>query len=120
MIEPKHSIPLTTAITASTPGKNALIEALYSEAQDLFFDRQGKGTNLSRIRMVVKGEGQPKDSQAILARVVDNETGFFIELTGVIDKSAKAVSGPFLCYGKLYLNEWKNPQLSNTQTKIWR
>lgn len=118
----QHRIPLTTAVNASTPGKMVIAQALYQEAEDLFFNRPGKGGNVIKTRITAKPDGPIKPNQAhVIARVTDFESGFFVELSGVLDsKSGAALTGPFLTYGKLYLSESKNPQLSNTQTKIWR
>ncbi len=118
----QHSIPLTTAISASTPGKRALAESLYSEAEALFFNRPSRGGNIVKNRLTTKAESEGKPSQIyVQARVIDFESGFFVELSGVLDnKAGTAVTGPFMSYGRLFVSETKNPQLSNTQTKIWR
>lgn len=122
MIRQDHDIPLSTAVSASTPGKGPLVSALYAEAEALFLGKPGKGGNVIKTRIAAKPDGPAKPNRAhVLARVVDFETGFFIELTGVQDtQSNEVLTGPFLAYGKLYVSENKNPQLSNTQTKIWR
>lgn len=118
----EHSIPLTTAISTSTPGKGALAEALYNEAEALFFDKlTNRGSNVLKSRLTSKPNGPAKPSRVfVVARVVDFDTGFFIELSGTLDSRGTALTGPYLAYGKLYVSESKSPQLSNTQTKIWR
>ena len=121
MIDQRHSIPLTTAVQASTPQKGALAEALYHEAEALLFNRPIKSSNVSKYRLVAVQKLENKEHRPVQARVVDNETGFFVELSAIIDEeTGAAVTGPYLVYGKMYVIESKNPQLSNTQTKIWR
>ncbi len=110
-----------TAVKASTPGNGPLAEALYAEAESLLLNKPCKSGNVTKYRTVVKPL-RDAESETIIARAVDNETGFFIELSAVFDKTdkTKAVTGPFMNYGKLYVSESKNPQLSNSQAKIWR
>jgi hypothetical protein len=119
-IEPRHQIPLNTALAASPPGQKTLVENLYREARSLFFQGQlsGQLPKLLPVRTVI-GEDQ-NQGRVILARVVDFETGFFVELSGTLNAKQEPVRGPFLGYGKFHLSEAQNPQLANTQTKLWR
>jgi hypothetical protein len=71
---------------------------------------------LVRISGAISGMGTCWPSEA----VVDFETGLFIELSGTLNEAREAIQGPFLAYGQFYVSEGQNPQLANTQTKLWR
>lgn len=124
MIDQRHSIPLETAVTASTPGRRALVQSLYAEAEAVFFDRYSKGGTVLRSRQVLSKLKKDKmELHTIVAEVVDLESGLFIRLNGSLDVAkspAEAMSGPFLVFGKQFVSEMQNPQLQNTATKIWR
>jgi hypothetical protein len=120
IIEQRHQIPLATAVAASTPGRMSLAENLYQEALSVFFSGQltGKCPKVLKVRSVIK-DGEAA-GQVVLARIVDFETGLFIELSGTLNEAREAIRGPFLAYGQFYVSEGQNPQLANTQTKLWR
>lgn len=124
VIKPQHNIPLTTAIAASTPGKGSLVTSLYHEAEALFFARQESNANVIRTRTILKPEEtDAATAERVIATVTDQESGFFVQLSGVLDMSKtppRPVEGPYLTYGKKFLTEIKNPQLQNTATKLWR
>ena len=116
MIAQRHSIPLTTAVTASTPGRLPMVEALYHEATELFLGHERQGGSIARVRRVLS-------PTSIEAEVVDLETGIFLRLTGSLDTAQsppKITAGPFIVYGKILVWEIQNAQLQNTSTKIWR
>jgi len=122
-MEQKHSIPLTQAVNASTPGRGALAESLYAEAENTLLNRvpatQPPG-RVARTRQVIPLAG---DLQHVMATATDEETGLFVQLGGVLNpklKPLKLAEGPFLTYGKKYLMETKSPQLANNAIKIWR
>jgi hypothetical protein len=123
-IEQRHNIPLTTAISASTPGKGALVTTLYHETENVFYRRQESNGNVIRTRTLLKPEeSDPPTLERVLATVTDQESGLFVQLSGVLDTAKtpfKVIEGPFLAYGKKFLAEIKNPQLQNTATKLWR
>lgn len=124
VIKPQHNIPLTTAIAASTPSKGSLVTSLYHELERLYFQKEdGKG-NVIRTRIVLKPEdGDAPGLERVIATVTDQELGLFIQFNGTLDTTKqppKPVEGPYLTYGKKFLTEFKNPQLQNTATKLWR
>lgn len=116
MIDAKHQIPLATAITASAPGRRALVEALYREACALFFNTAAKEAGGDRTRT----SAATGANFQVSASVMDSETGLFVQLNGELAPDGQAVSGPFLTYGKKYLVEAKNAQLSNTAVRLWK
>jgi len=115
MIESKHEIPLTTAITKCAPGRGAIVEALYRECLNLFNNVPTRTGSVTKQRSVV--ERPP--AQMVTATVTDNESGLFIQLTGVLNAEKQVQEGPFLAFGKKYLEESKNAQLSNTAVRLW-
>lgn len=115
MIESKHEIPFTTAITKCAPGRGAVAESLYRECMSLFLNVPTKTGSVTKQRSVV--ERPP--SQTVTATVTDDTSGLFVQLTGILNADKKVQEGPFLTFGKKYLEESKNPQLSNTAVRLW-
>lgn len=115
MIEAKHEIPLTTAITKCAPGRGAIVQALYRECLSLFNNVPTKTAGVTKQRSVV----DRPPAQLVTATVTDDEGGLFVQLTGVLNAEKKVQEGPFLTFGKKYLEESKNPQLSNTAVRLW-
>jgi|SRR5262252_1519390 len=116
IISQQHQIPLTTAITKSAPGRGAIAEALYREALNLFNNKPTQTGTVAKSRSVVPlNEGE----SLVSAIVTDNTTGLFVQLTGVQAVNGETKSGPYLTFGKKYLEESKNAQLSNTAVKLW-
>jgi hypothetical protein len=122
IIEPRHKIPLDTAVSNSTPGRRALVQNLYDCAMKEFFgQQQNEPENFWIFRET--GPTREKGTAAVTVTVTDMESGLFIQLVGTVFKAGTpttAKEGPFLTYGKKYLAETKNPQLHNTAVKIWR
>lgn len=121
-IAAQHQQPLTTAITSSTPGLGAKAETVYRKAYDLFHNRDiGDGPFQGR-RLTIPGISKAfKNQHHVLATVTDMETGLFVQMEGILDTTVEtAVTGPFMSYGKKFLEETKNPQLHNTAVKLWR
>lgn len=120
IIEPRHQIPLDTAISNSTPGRRALVQSLYDCATKEFFGQEQR----EPANFWIHRESRPtkeKGTEAVTVTVTDTDTGLFIQLGGTVFKTtSSAKEGPFLTYGKKYLAEIKNPQLHNTAAKIWR
>lgn len=112
MMLPQHEIPMTTAITASAPGKGGLLQGLYRLCMDLFNNvEESRTSTVTKVRTVHEG--------VVTAVVTDNATGLFLQLTGA-DAVGKPKEGPYLTFGKKFLEESKNAQLSNTAVKLWR
>jgi|SRR5271157_1255335 len=118
MIEQRHEIPLTTAITKSTPGKGALVESLYRECLSLFVNTPTRTTTATKQRNANPVPGS-ETLKAVVAIVTDNTTGLFIQLSGIV-AGDKAAEGPHLTFGKKFLEESKNPQLANNAIKLWQ
>ena len=116
MIDPQHGIPLTTAITASAPGRGALVEALYRECLNLFKAQPTTTGTVTKQRSVFHADGK----QRLIATVTDNESGLFIQMTGALNAAGVVSEGPFLSFGKKYLEESKPPMLHNTAVRLWR
>lgn len=116
MIEQRHEIPLTTAVSKSVPGKGALIQSLYHECDSLLHNRPTKTTSVGKVRVVTP----LKDGEQVTATITDEATGLFVQLTGSFLPDGSRKDGPFLVFGKKYLEESKIPQLSNTGVKLWQ
>lgn len=119
IIDPRHKIPLDTAVANSAPGRKAMVEQLYQCAMSEFTGNPIKEPE----NFWVHREARPavKNVETLVVTVTEMETGLFVQLTGTVFKSPAAVKeGPYLTYGKKYLAETKNPQLHNTAVKIWR
>ena len=116
MIEQRHEIPLTTAISKSVPGKGSLVQSLYHECESLLHNQPTKTPTVSKTRVVL----QTKDGDQVTAIVTDEATGLFVQLTGTFSPDGSKKDGPFLVFGKKYLEEAKIPQLSNTGVKLWQ
>lgn len=115
---------MTQAVNASTPGKGALAESLYMEAENTLYNRPSNAqpSRVARTRQVIP-TGQDKELHHVIAAATDEETGLFVQLVAVLnpmEKPLKPLEGPYLTYGKKYLMETKSPQLSNNAVKIWR
>lgn len=114
MIAQAHLIPLTTAVQASTPGKGALAEGIYRECLNLFLNAPSQTPS-----SVLTKQRETTPAGAVTAIVTDNTTGLFVQLSGVV-ADGKVVQGPYLTYGKKFLEESKNAQLSNNAIRLWR
>jgi hypothetical protein len=97
-----------------TAPRQALIKRLYADAENLFADRQVQKAPVRRER---SSSTDPDGCKHVKAVVTDEETGFFVQLTG--KWTGAILDGPFLVFGKKYLEETKSPQLSNTGVKLW-
>lgn len=120
-MDQRHSIPLETVVSKSLPGQKTGVFTLYAEAERLFRDDESSARGLTRARVSenVKREEFKKPCKTVTAMVTENESGFYIQLAGVLDPEGKVIEGPFLTMGRLYIQETKNPQLSNTAMKIF-
>jgi hypothetical protein len=120
LINPRHKIPLDTAVANSTPTRRALVQNLYICAMREFTgERQQEPENfwIHRETRAASSRG----GQAVTVTVTEMETGLFVQLTGTLSKaSSEVLEGPYLTYGKKYLAETKSHQLQNTAVKIWR
>ena len=114
MIEQRHEIPLTTAINKSAPGRGAIVESLYRECLNLFNNVPTKTGGITRHRTQL----QAKNGTHVTATVTDDTTGYFVQLSGLFENGEKK-DGPYLIFGKKYLEESKIPQLSNTGVRLW-
>lgn len=115
MITQQHEIPLTTAITKSVPGRGALVMSLYSECESLLENKPTKARSIrTRTSMPIKGGTQ------VIATVTDPQSGLFVQLTGTFNKDGSKKEGPHMTFGKKFLEETKNPQLSNTGVMLWQ
>ena len=114
IIEQRHEIPLTTAINKSAPGRGAIVESLYRECLNLFNNVPTKTSGVTRQRSQL----QAKNGTHVTASVTDDPTGYFVQLTGLFDGTEKK-DGPYLVFGKKFLEESKNPQLANTGVRLW-
>ncbi len=120
MIDPRHKIPLETAVANSTPTRRALAEQLYHCALREFQGQSQKEPETFWIHKEARSVSD-KNTEAVTVTVTDMDTGLFVQMTGALSKSPVAIKyGPFLTYGKKYLSETKNQQLHNTAVKIWR
>ena len=120
MIDPRHQIPLDTAVANSTPGRRALTQQLYACAMREFLGQRQKEPDTFWIHRETR-PASAKNTEGLTVTVTDMDTGLFIQLVGVVFKTPVAAKeGPFLTFGKKYLAETKNPQLHNTAVKIWR
>jgi hypothetical protein len=120
MIDPRHKIPLDTAIANSTPGRRALAQNLYDCAMREFTGQQQKEPENFWIHRESRAT-TVKNTEALTITVTDMDTGLFVQMAGIAFKVPASVKeGPYLTYGKKYLAETKNPQLHNTAVKIWR
>lgn len=116
MIDPKHEIPLTTAISASCPGRGSVAQALYNECLNVFKNTESRTSTVTKQRSVFNVQG----GTHVTAIVTDNDLGLFVQLSGVVNESGVVTEGPFLVFGKKFLEESKNAQLSNTAVRLWR
>lgn len=120
IIDPRHKIPLDTAVANSTPGRRALAQNLYDYALKEFLSQPQQEPE----NFWIHRESRPtkeKNVEAVTVTVTDMETGLFVQMVGTVFKTPpSAKEGPYLTYGKKYLAETKNPQLHNTAVKIWR
>ena len=114
MIDQRHEIPLTTAITKSAPGRGAVIESLYREAMSLFNNVPTRTMTVTKQRSQLPA----KNGAHVTATATDGATGYFVQLTGLVEDNV-VKEGPFLIFGKKFLEESKNPQLANTGVKLW-
>ena len=116
MIDPRHDIPLTTAISASAQGRGSVVQSLYRECMSLYKNEGTKTSTVTKQRSVLPA----KNGQHITAVVTDNDSGLFVQLTGLVSAEGEHKDGPYLTFGKKFLEESKNPQLSNTAVRLWR
>ena len=120
IIDPRHKIPLDTAVANSAPGRKATVEQLYRCAMLEFLGTPGKEPETFWVHREDK-PSSVKNTQGLTVTVTEMDSGLFVSLTGTVLKNPYAVkAGPYLTYGKKYLAETKNPQLHNTAVKIWR
>ena len=115
MIKQEHEIPLATAVSKSCPGRGSIAQALYNECESLFLNQPTRTTTVSKTRNATP----VKEGNQIVATVTDEQTGLFVQLSGVINAEGRVATGPWLVFGKKFLEESKNPQLSNTGVKLW-
>ena len=107
-IEPRHRIPLETAVSNSAPGHRVLAQNLYLCA---LRDYTGQQQQEPETFWIHREQGK----RALTVTVTDMDTGYFVQLQGIPNSD-----GPFLTFGKKFLAETKNKQLQNTAAKIWR
>lgn len=121
-MDERHAIPLQTAINASVPGRKNLILSLYTEAEKLFRNQESNTKTFHRDRVTEKAQTRGgAEVVAVSATVTDHESGYYVQLNGsMTPDQSKTVEGPFLTFGKIFVQEVRNPQLQNTATKIWR
>ena len=120
IIDPRHKIPLDTAVANSTPGRRVLAQHLYDCAMREFLGQQQQEPENFWIHRESRTTSV-KNTEALNVTVTDMDTGLFVQMVGVVFKTPSSIKdGPFLTYGKKYLAETKSPQLHNTAVKIWR
>lgn len=119
----QQRIPLETAIAASTPGQSSLVSRLYAAAVATAME-QRKVTDEPGILKHRHVSGQAGSyTWSMVSTATDEASGIFVTLTGTVDmKPNPSVwkEGPFVTFGKKFLQELKPPQLHNTAVKIWR
>ena len=122
MIEQRHEIPLTTAITKSVPGRGALVASLYHECLNVLNNVPSKTGTVTKFRTTqpIEDLDGKKLGEQVTAIVTDNDSGLFIQLAMTTAPNGAKRDGPFLVFGKKYLEEAKIPQLSNTGVKLWQ
>jgi len=120
-MDQKHAMPLQTVTSKHLPTSKGLVETLYLEAERLFHEQSSTATKVLRTRTTqpIMRKDLEKGHIAIAATVTDEETGLYIQLTGLTDAKKNLVEGPFLTFGRVYVIETKNPQLSNTALRIF-
>jgi hypothetical protein len=120
-IPEQHRIPLETAIAASIPGQHALVARLYKEAADMLNSekiRETPGILKHRQSNVMAGT----TTWAVTVSATDEATGYFISMNATFTHRTAPASyheGPFLTFGRKFVQEHKPPQLNNTATKLW-
>ena len=83
---------------------------------NVFKNTESRTTTVTKQRSVFAIQG----GIHVTAIVTDNDLGLFVQLSGVVGDDGKIKEGPYLVFGKKYLEESKNAQLSNTAVRLWR
>ena len=90
--------------------------SLYAECEKVFANKPSRVTTVTRTRTAVPVANLTQ----VTAVATDDLTGLFVQMVGTVDTAGQVKDGPFLTFGKKFLEESKSAQLSNTAMRMWR
>lgn len=125
----RHRTPLESAIAGSAPGRSYLAADLYKVALAELNGQHQEERNGILLASITQIDSV-SDTLVRVATATDDETGYFVQLTGVVTGYAKETrpegaaltfkDGPLLIFGKKFVQELKPSQLHNTAVRLWK